>query len=101
MHFINAFALLNTRLHLFPLLPLVLLLIPIHTNSIATVKVLMVQGDVPALGLDFNSRAKAVFLNHVKETRKALAEDSNVDFMLWPENAVDVDPFSNSDVEAT
>ena len=98
---LSLFALLNTRLHLFPLLPLVLFLFPIHTNSIATVKVLMVQGDVPALGLDFNSRAKAVFLNHVNETRKALAEDSNIDFILWPENAVDVDPFSNSDVEAT
>jgi apolipoprotein N-acyltransferase len=61
----------------------------------------MVQGDVPALGLEFNSRAKVVFQNHVNETKKALAKDSNVDFILWPENAVDVDPFTNSDVEAT
>jgi len=98
---LTLFALLNARLYLFPLLPLILLLIPIHTNSIGTVKVLMVQGDVPALGLDFNSRAKAVFINHVNETKKALAKDSNVDFILWPENAVDVDPFTNSDVEAT
>jgi len=98
---LTLFALLNARLHLFPIFPLILLLIPIHTNSIGTVKVLMVQGDVPALGLDFNSRAKAVFENHVAETKKALAKDSKVDFILWPENAVDVDPFTNSDVEAT
>ena len=98
---LTLFALLNARLHVFPLLPLILLLIPIHTNSIGTVKVLMVQGDVPALGLDFNSRAKAVFLNHVNETKKALAKDSNVDFILWPENAVDVDPFTNNDVKET
>ncbi len=95
------FALLNARLHVVAMLPLILLLIPIHTESIGTVKVLMVQGDVPALGLDFNSRAKAVFLNHVNETKKALTKDNNVDFILWPENAVDVDPFTNSDVEAT
>ena len=98
---LTLFALFNARLHLFHLFPLILLLIPIHTNSIGTVKVLMVQGDVPALGLDFNSRAKAVFLNHVNETKKALTKDNNVDFILWPENAVDVDPFTNSDVEAT
>ena len=95
------FALLNARLHVVAMLPLILLLIPIHTNSIGTVKVIMVQGDVPALGLDFNTRAKAVFLNHVNETKKALTKDKNVDFILWPENAVDVDPFTNSDVEAT
>jgi len=98
---LTLFALLNARLHVFPLLSLILLLIPIHTNSIGTVKVLMVQGDVPALGLDFNFRAKAVFLNHVNETKKALAKDGNVDFILWPENAVDVDPFTNNDVKET
>lgn len=98
---LTLYALLNARLYVFPILPLVLLLIPINTNSIGTVKVLMVQGDVPALGLDFNSRAKAVFLNHVNETKKALAKDSDIDFILWPENAVDVNPFTNSDVEAT
>ena len=98
---LTLFTLFNARLHLFSLFPLILLLIPIHTNSIGTVKVLMVQGDVPALGLDFNSRAKAVFRNHVNETKKALTKENNVDFILWPENAVDVDPFTNSDVEAT
>ena len=94
-------ALFNARVHVIAILPLILLLIPIHSNSIGVVRVLMVQGDVPALGLDFNSRAKAVFMNHVNETKKALAIDNNVDFILWPENAVDVDPFTNSDVEAT
>ena len=95
-------ALFNARVHVIAILPLILLLIPInYYNSIGVVRVLMVQGDVPALGLDFNSRAKAVFINHVNETKKALAIDNNVDFILWPENAVDVDPFTNSDVETT
>jgi apolipoprotein N-acyltransferase len=81
------------------MLPLILILIPMNPNSIGAVKVLMVQGDVPELGLDFNSRAKTVFLNHVNETKLALAKDGNVDFILWPENAVDVDPFTNNDVK--
>ena len=96
---LTIFALLNARVHVVAMLPLILILIPINPNSIGTVKVLMVQGDVPELGLDFNSRAKAVFLNHVNETKSALAQDSDVDFILWPENAVDVDPFTNNDVK--
>jgi apolipoprotein N-acyltransferase len=32
-------------------------------------------------------------------TRKSLVEDSNVDFVLWPENSVDVDPFRYADVK--
>lgn len=55
---------------MFAILPLLLILIPIQSHSIGTVKVLMVQGDVPLLGLDFNLRAKAVFINHVNETKK-------------------------------
>ncbi len=47
---LTLFALLNARLHLIPLIPLLLLLIPIQTTRIGTVNVLMVQGDVPALG---------------------------------------------------
>jgi apolipoprotein N-acyltransferase len=81
------------------LLPFFLLLIPVNTTTIGGSKVLMVQGNVPQLGLDFNSQAKAVFNNHLSLTSKSLAEDSNVDFVLWPENSVDVDPFRNADVK--
>jgi apolipoprotein N-acyltransferase len=58
----------------------------------------MIQGNVPEYGLDFNSRAKAVFNNHLKLTQEELKKDDKVDFVLWPENAVDVDPFANNDV---
>jgi apolipoprotein N-acyltransferase len=80
-------------------LPVVLLLIPINVNAYATTNVLMIQGNVPKMGLDFNSRAKAVFNNHFEKTRIELAKDSNIDFVLWPENSVDVDPFLNTDVK--
>ena len=80
------------------LIPLFLLLMPINVVSQNQTDVLMVQGNVPQYGLDFNSRATEVFYNHVKETDEALAEKRNVDFILWPENAVDVDPFKNETV---
>jgi len=89
---------LNKKVNLLFIIPLLVLLIP---NSIATIKqtsVLMIQGNVPELGLDFNSRAKQVFNNHVNQTEIALAEKREVDFIVWPENAVDVDPYTNKDV---
>jgi apolipoprotein N-acyltransferase len=81
------------------ILPFLFLLIPINVSAFATTNVLMIQGNVPQMGLDFNSRAKAVFNNHLEVTQTELKKDSNVDFVLWPENSVDVDPFKNSDVK--
>ena len=81
------------------LLPFLFLLIPVNINTFATTNVLMIQGNVPQMGLDFNSRAKAVFNNHLEKTQSELKENSNVDFVLWPENSVDVDPFQNKDVK--
>jgi apolipoprotein N-acyltransferase len=79
-------------------LPFLFLLIPLNVSAFATTNVLMIQGNVPQMGLDFNSRAKAVFNNHFEKTQDELAQDANVDFVLWPENSVDVDPFLNKDV---
>ena len=81
------------------LFPFLLLLIPVNVTAIGATNVLMIQGNVPQMGLDFNSRAKAVFNNHFEKTESELKKDSNVDFVLWPENSVDVDPFQNTDVK--
>lgn len=80
------------------LVPFLLLLVPVNLSVSAATNVLMIQGNVPQMGLDFNSRAKAVFNNHLQRTQIELAKDSKVDFVLWPENSVDVDPFLNKDV---
>jgi len=80
-------------------LPFLLLFVPVNLAVTSATNVLMVQGNVPQMGLDFNSRAKAVFNNHLERTQVELAKDSNVDFVLWPENSVDVDPFVNQDVK--
>jgi apolipoprotein N-acyltransferase len=80
-------------------LPFLFLFIPINVSAFATTNVLMIQGNVPQMGLDFNSRAKAVFNNHFERTQSELKANSNIDFVLWPENSVDVDPFQNKDVK--
>jgi len=91
----------NKKIKLIFIAPLLLLLIPNNITVIGQSSALLVQGNVPELGLDFNSRAQAVFKNHVLETNKALVGDRKIDFIVWPENAVDVDPFTNKDVYQT
>ncbi|MFC9388648.1 apolipoprotein N-acyltransferase [Streptomyces venezuelae] len=67
-----------------------------------TATVAAVQGNVPRLGLDFNSQRRAVLDNHAARTRE-LAEDVKAgrepqpDFVLWPENSSDIDPYANAD----
>ncbi|MFI2214838.1 apolipoprotein N-acyltransferase [Streptomyces sp. NPDC020141] len=67
-----------------------------------TATVAAVQGNVPRLGLDFNAQRRAVLDNHANRTEQ-LAEDvkagrvSRPDFVLWPENSSDLDPYRNPD----
>ena len=87
------------KFSLLPLLPFLIVLVPVNTYVVDSTNVLMIQGNVPRMGLDFNSRAKAVFNNHFERTQIEIANNPNVDFILWPENSVDVDPFLNTDVK--
>lgn len=89
------------HLNFLVILPIALVFIPHNVAINATTNALLIQGNVPKLGLDFNSRATEVFNNHVKVTRSALEKDNEVNFILWPENAVDVDPFRNPEVFET
>lgn len=95
---LSLFILSQKRLSLIPLVPALFLLVPFQLQSIGTTEVLMIQGNVPQFGLDFNSRAKEVFNNHLELTKQEMLKDSKVDFILWPENSVDVDPFLYPDV---
>jgi apolipoprotein N-acyltransferase len=56
-----------------------------------TVKIMAVQGGVDELGLDFNARALSVLQRHIDTTPR----DISSDLIIWPENAVDVDPKAN------
>jgi len=67
-----------------------------------TATVAAIQGNVPRLGLDFNAQRRAVLDNHAKRTTQ-LAEEVEAgkakqpDFVLWPENSSDLDPYLNAD----
>ncbi|MEV5974103.1 apolipoprotein N-acyltransferase [Streptomyces sp. NPDC051921] len=67
-----------------------------------TATVAAVQGNVPRLGLDFNSQRRAVLDNHANRTRELAAavkagREPQPDFVLWPENSSDIDPYANPD----
>ncbi len=68
------------------------------------VTVAAVQGNVPRLGLEFNSQRRAVLDNHVRETLR-LADDVHAgrapqpQFVVWPEDASDIDPLVNVDAD--
>jgi apolipoprotein N-acyltransferase len=80
------------------------LLVPLPTDG-PTVRVLAVQGNVPAPGLDFNAERRAVLDLHGAATERAAADVAagqrdQPDVVLWPENASDIDPSRNEDAEA-
>ncbi|MFF0167428.1 apolipoprotein N-acyltransferase [Streptomyces prasinus] len=75
------------------------------TAEDGTATVAVIQGNVPRLGLDFNSQRRAVLDYHARETeRLAAAVDAGraerPDIVLWPENSSDIDPFTNPDARA-
>jgi len=82
----------------FPLLLIIIL--PIFLNnsysSQERISFIGIQGNTPSVGLTFNDRAEAVFNLHLTETKKA--ELNGADVIIWPENAIDVDPFANTRV---
>jgi apolipoprotein N-acyltransferase len=66
-----------------------------HTTTVAAV-----QGGLPDLGLQFESRARQVLDNHVRETLRLAREIHSgavpqPSLVLWPENASDVDPYTD------
>jgi apolipoprotein N-acyltransferase len=67
--------------------------------------VALIQGNVPRSGLEFNEQRRAVLDNHARETKRLAAavkagKAPKPDFVLWPENSSDVDPFAYADAYA-
>lgn len=59
-----------------------------------TLNVRAIQGGVPERGLSFNSRAQAVLDNHINVSLQDYQDSDDV--IIWPENAIDVNPLTNS-----
>ncbi|WP_053711677.1 apolipoprotein N-acyltransferase [Streptomyces sp. NRRL B-3648] len=67
-----------------------------------TATVALVQGNVPRSGLEFNAQRRAVLDYHARETHKLAADvragkAPKPDYVLWPENSSDIDPFEYAD----
>jgi apolipoprotein N-acyltransferase len=92
-----------TALAVLLLLPSVPLVLRSGPDTAGTpVRVAVVQGNVPRLGLEFNAQRRAVLDNHVDATlalaeRVAAGVEPRPDLVVWPENASDIDPIANRD----
>ena len=80
-------------------------LVPVPTDG-EPVRVALVQGNVPRLGLEFNAQRAAVLNNHASATRELAADvragrTPRPDLVIWPENASDIDPFTDPEAFAT
>lgn len=94
-------AALLTRISLSNLIKLTLIfifvaVIPANPQGSGSVNLLAVQGNTPSVGLDFNSRAKAVFDLHRDATYRFAK--AKYDAIIWPENAIDIDPSAYPEV---
>lgn len=73
----------------------------IDQAGVRQLRVAVIQGNVPRLGLDFTSQQAAVLENHLAETHR-LAErietglEPRPDMVLWPENASDIPALDNA-----
>ncbi|MGK5556269.1 apolipoprotein N-acyltransferase [Actinomadura kijaniata] len=81
------------------------LLIPVPTEG-RTVTVAVIQGNVPRLGLDFLGQRKAVLDNHARRTHELAArvragKVPRPELVVWPENASDLDPYTEPDARQT
>jgi apolipoprotein N-acyltransferase len=97
-----AIALLITQLRLknFILAGVSILLVgflPGNPKPVESLSLIAIQGNTPSVGLEFNSRAKAVFDLHRDVTRNLV--QPGYDAIIWPENAIDIDPRNYPDVE--
>jgi len=72
------------------------LLLPMNPKGSGEIKLIGIQGNTPQVGLEFNSRAKAVFELHRDATKNVTP--STYDAIVWPENAIDIDPRLHADV---
>lgn len=69
--------------------------------QVGDLDVLVAQGDVPTAGASWQDNAIGVLENHARVTREVLSRtDEQIDVVLWPESATDLDPRTYPDVAA-
>jgi apolipoprotein N-acyltransferase len=81
------------------------LAVPVGTGGASHLRVAIVQGNVPRLGLDEFAQARAVVRNHAAVTERLAAEVQAgrrpaPQVVVWPENSSDFDPFVDAQTRA-
>jgi apolipoprotein N-acyltransferase len=79
------------------LIPAVCWFIPANVQNEESISIALVQGGVVNLGLDFNSKPQEVFKRHLDQSISSI-KPNEVELIIWPENAVDVDVNTNPQV---
>lgn len=69
--------------------------VPEQIEQKNSIRIALVQGGVPELGLGFNSTPKEVFNRHLEQTKKL---STGNELIIWPENSVDIDINTNPEV---
>ncbi len=87
-----------------PVLFAVALVLPVPTSG-QQVTVAVVQGNVPRLGLPLADQQSQVLRNHVQATLDLAADVRSgrvprPDLVIWPENASDLDPYTDPQAAA-
>ncbi|MFJ9516757.1 apolipoprotein N-acyltransferase [Kitasatospora sp. NPDC101801] len=77
-------------------------LVPVPTAAAETVKVAVIQGNVPNPGMHFLGTPMTVLKNHAAATEQLAAEVAagraeRPDLVIWPENSSDFDPFTSAE----
>ncbi len=73
--------------------------LPLPTSGDSSAKIGLVQGNVPRAGLDFNAQRRQVLDNHLAGTQRLGGAHDDLDLVIWPENASDIDPLRNEDAK--
>jgi len=98
---LSALALTHLKLRALVLVAISFLIVsflPNNPSSTEKISLIAIQGNTPSVGLEFNSRAKAVFYLHRDTTRELVKQ--RYDAVVWPENAIDIDPRNYPEVLA-
>jgi len=79
--------------------------VPVSDPAGRSVRIAIVQGNVPRLGLDFNAQRQAVLRNHAFATvelsdQVRAGKVRQPDLVIWPENSSDIDPFTDPSARA-
>lgn len=72
----------------------------INNEKSTTIRVAVIQGNVPRLGLSDQEQAGRVFANHIAQTHELAMDIRNgkakqPELVVWPENAADGDPINS------